>query len=1053
MSQFKSQPLIQNILLSILIFASAILLASCSLPQPEESKDTGNSATFFVERTKVEVTGQQLDSKISIPLSKTFSFTACFKDSQRSKAVINHEFSIKGGSEEQAATTDSNGCLIWTEKLAYNHLAPAKTVEVRRSFETHGFQKGQRQISFALNPWEDQGYSLTDTKLGSYVKSTEAAAAFQGQTAELAPLSMEDLRLTIKEESISEKGVNLSLSLSGALSLATLKASGQKSLELLTYGSFDVEILLISSMSENKKESIRALTAPIKVQANIAGNALAFKTHVTLAPMTRYGQIQLGIKIKATGTDLPLAPLEAIFPIAEYDQIKGNFMLKRQSLADGSLEKKAAFSLDSYINDKPVVNQNSGAESTEAVRKAQVIVTPLKFSQVGFKGHDGLKREKVFSVTACMRAPIDNKPLRAQTFTVTKLNQTTVKLPSNDEGCVTWDESLPFEFLGNECWVDGKIQIQNGNLGMNQSLQLKINPWDLGESSIRDLRMVSQQKLACAEGKSKIILTGYSFDKKNNTQYSIDRFLNLKIQKEVILKLQPHLKRPSLTDPTGFEEAPLPNGDYQLRWALLSSQVQDFKKPAAGLYQVQSKTVQVRGAGTISESIVLETPDLKSIGNTSQILIEITPVDQAMASRISVTTFRGPLVLANSSQGANLEILQESDSSLIQGLTAQLQELQNQKLAANSELSKKEFMARNENLVLYNLNDEKSTEPLRKSLAAPGWFIQGVLPFIKNKEPIPQADLINWVSTGKVSNELATKLRNYWCTDRMRRPLSTKDSRSLVAAQGLNFSRLAAYCVNHSKSFQDFFDLQYQYILQSPSKIQDQSFQLRDVSFNAAFTVNHAQGMSESSTFSVDASAGFGTPKFFGFSASTGARVQHSWTHAEQQGTNVTQAFQSGFAAMVERLNFKIRAEGFEKCAVIRMNPRLYLGDKAPLASMFDSSIPVNQRNQALHQGLMICMGSVLNKPIEMSESYFIFNQKTFNSQAVDANADAGRALFVSLRGLTDFKKFLNLVSGRLSIPDNASSEAHVSQMMSDNAEADFLKGTSAYPGVFTAEQ
>ena len=155
---------------------------------------------------------------------------------------------------------------------------------------------------------------------------------------------------------------------------------------------------------------------------------------------------------------------------------------------------------------------------------------------------------------------------------------------------------------------------------------------------------------------------------------------------------------------------------------------------------------------------------------------------------------------------------------------------------------------------------------------------------------------------------------------------------------------------------------------------------------------------------------------------------------------------------MVERLNFKIRAEASEKCAIIRMSPRLYAGNKAPLRKVLDLTISEEVRDKTFRQGLMICTGIVSKIPIEMTESYFIFNQRTFNSQAVDANSDSGRSLFISLRGFTEYKKFLNLLGGKLVIPDSAEAEEHVNQMLNDNTEADFLKGSSSAPGVFTAD-
>ena len=91
-------------------------------------------------------------------------------------------------------------------------------------------------------------------------------------------------------------------------------------------------------------------------------------------------------------------------------------------------------------------------------------------------------------------------------------------------------------------------------LGMNQTLKINVNPWSNGEGAFRDIRFLNTQgqQLLCAEGKSEIIVTGFAFDKKE-INYGIDSFLNLRMKKTGLLKLTPMLKRPSLTDPFGFD--------------------------------------------------------------------------------------------------------------------------------------------------------------------------------------------------------------------------------------------------------------------------------------------------------------------------------------------------------------------------------------------------------------------------------------------------------------------------------------------------------------------
>src|SRR6185312_6009103 len=140
MSRFKSS--ILNLKLIVVLSTTSLMMVACSLPKSSSGDGKASSATYFVSSSDVSVTTQKLDPKISIPIAKTFSFKVCLKDNRLSQTIVNNNFENKTLTQ----TTDASGCLVWSEDIAYNHLAPAHYLELIRKIKAVGFQKGERSL-------------------------------------------------------------------------------------------------------------------------------------------------------------------------------------------------------------------------------------------------------------------------------------------------------------------------------------------------------------------------------------------------------------------------------------------------------------------------------------------------------------------------------------------------------------------------------------------------------------------------------------------------------------------------------------------------------------------------------------------------------------------------------------------------------------------------------------------------------------------------------------------------------------------------------------------
>jgi hypothetical protein len=89
-----------------------------------------------------------------------------------------------------------------------------------------------------------------------------------------------------------------------------------------------------------------------------------------------------------------------------------------------------------------------------------------------------------FGFSACLRSSIPNTPLLNQPFTVSiPGSDTTYKADTNGEGCITWNESMPYNFFaGRSGWVAVERDIIGRGVNRGRvTVTLALNPWAVGD--------------------------------------------------------------------------------------------------------------------------------------------------------------------------------------------------------------------------------------------------------------------------------------------------------------------------------------------------------------------------------------------------------------------------------------------------------------------------------------------------------------------------------------------------------------------------------------------
>ncbi|MGZ5279734.1 MAG: hypothetical protein ACXWC9_07330, partial [Pseudobdellovibrionaceae bacterium] len=312
---------------SLLTLALAGLLAACSIPAAQEREGvTSDAGTFFIEKSDILMTEQNQHEEISLAVSKSFNFKICLKDINLSEPIINHRFQVTGGDAPQELTSNAMGCINWLEKISYNHLAPAKWIEIVRSIKATGLHQGQRQATFAVNPWEDQAVSLLDKKIAQLVKADLSLSTLNATTDK--GLWLDDVRLTVSEK---VPGSVLGIEMRAQAAFSLTKSDGKNVIEPISRGSFRVDFTLINTVMKDKTEIRNVLGTTDSISAKVVGGSLVLPQDVqmNLKSLCTYGQILMAIRLTPQTKDIKLAPFEGIFTnLGECDQLKGNFFAR-----------------------------------------------------------------------------------------------------------------------------------------------------------------------------------------------------------------------------------------------------------------------------------------------------------------------------------------------------------------------------------------------------------------------------------------------------------------------------------------------------------------------------------------------------------------------------------------------------------------------------------------------------------------------------------------------------------------------------------------------------
>jgi hypothetical protein len=269
------------------------------------------------------------------------------------------------------------------------------------------------------------------------------------------------------------------------------------------------------------------------------------------------------------------------------------------------------------------------------------------------------------------------------------------------------------------------------------------------------------------------------------------------------------------------------------------------------------------------------------------------------------------------------------------------------------------------------------------------------------------------------------------------------------------YNRCAQSTRDHAQNFvypQATLSIEYPFFVKKISQLTDKpkaEFSVQTV--QDSFTLSYADD--KTFTRSMDINIGLDTGKLFSpLRIGGGGRLQWAWSTKEGSSNSVT--VQKSLPMVIEKLHVPLRAEAYEKCAVIRLNPReLPFWMISRLDPENAKKGKAEETKLAMKLGYMICPGQVQNRSIAFEETYALLNQTLQNTQLINPNSAEARSLFIAVRGERDFQKVLQLVSGSIKLP--TSSDALFQSRQDPHREllSIFSDSTLTAPGEFTSNR
>ena len=958
----------------LIVVGSVGWLTGCS-PHSSSPDSSEEPASFGVAKAEGAFTDTENHPQFSIPKAKTLSLKACLADIQYSRNVTNHAFIIQGGDTDQEKTSDAAGCIFWSENIVYNHLADAANLTIHRTIVAKGFQRGQRTISLAINPWSNEVTYLKEKSVPNLKPEDQTKLRLLGAGTQHA-LWSDAVRLSIEPMPAIKLGSVYHVDVKLDPKVILKSANGETYPLSISQGSFKARISLIRvPLATDKERHELVAQSPYMDISHLVEGSLAASTSLVVSGHGTLCSYELGVDVIPLNGPEGLGPMHGLYLMGgceglegvKFAQLKNGDQFRAENIAKFSIEdytgtksnEKGLNTLD-YVQAKPNSTGNGGVSEASAFAVPRITST----SDDVFVTESTKIKRHYFYIPVCLGVNVNRAAGAYQNLTVTGLNGITQKNLKTDlqTGCVLVHDSVPVDSFAPVCWQTGKIHVVNNLLSLDETIPVKVSAMNAGAPAIYDLRQpyISEANTVnddfCKKQKTGFNTSFFNMTK-SDYEYEVNSNMDLIVIKDMNWQVSISMNRPNMASNTDFRNEPLPPGDYKLRWAYADIMARDPRKlQGEQIFGIGEQIVKITSASQIQDRVKMKISNLKSLGNLNTLYFDLYPVGVSVPS-LEKTVFSANMAMSHD-YAATPIIPLTNVPGLLPTLFQRYRQFEVADRQRKERLGRIDVFAKTHNLQLVDLSKGNgvstlSAAQLNKILLQPNFtpamanvfcqewvnsFLQSQVPLSNGQQvqPIAQETGISGIFQRGILNLMPKSPKDYILKD---------------------------LCIHNSeKNPRAFFDVEYHYIPHGLNLKNLHTYALpsRPLHLELGFEVARSRSENFSNSYSsgqgfevgVDSSAfghrsgvshvgkgpggvlphgsgGGGNPAGKGFQFGFGVHDDFSMSHdrsetnVEENGVTVGGGVEFQVDTVVAQAENAF--SDFEKCMVIRMNPSLFL--------------------------------------------------------------------------------------------------------------------------------
>lgn len=1041
--------------------ASFLFLASCSLPtpQPHSPIQTEGQAHFYLDRASAKFIETRTFDKMDLPAAKTISFSACVKDRKTNRPIQSQTFEI-GGENGKAVTTKSDraGCMNWNEELEFSIFKKAHNLLLKREIRNRGRFNGSAGIHFSVNPWNNTAYSEIDTKFSDKGLKPIAVTALS-ELEDAAYLKVYPLRSLFTIQEVTQTLATYKLDFMGQLALENLDHRNQAFEIDIKRATLKSRITILNRRKNGEYYLIHRTdwSKPTELKDSLINISTVYQSNSSAC---KNGRIEVAVELDVSESIKGLKPFEMIYQ-GPSCQANGFILMVANGDFQAQLRNGKIPNLQHYLE----ANVTAHAVQADTQAGNVTYLRPLTFDPSQVSGV-GFERSKVVKVSTCLTSVVDTDAFRREDLLIRTTSGETQRVTTDDLGCFSWNERFAFNYFAGQCWNERTVGVSATQT--NVSFNVNIGFSEIGHSDLyRDMRYFTIPKEQGCDSeqdlRSEVYLESFSIEKETY-HYEIDDFLNISMIKKSLFKATPFLRRTSLIDPSGLEHDDLPPGQYRLRFALVETNQTDWTQfDGSQVHAYVDQEITLRAGSIISESIEIKTSDLKAMGNTNQAFISIEPIGaKDHLKNLRTRVFTGPVIPYNIFESPGLKFAE--DPQILDRIYAAYSQHKKDYQKALAKISTKEIFAKESALTVLNLNKKNTQLGFRSAITNPKIYASHF-----KQPPVPEKILAEALSDPESLSRIAHHLCQFWIGDHGVREIPGKGFSLFDSRNPLKLRSLVRECQKMAMTnFGEVFDVERRTFIQKPKVVGMEYPQFRDITVTQNFSQNRSVSDTKASSVGWDVGGNLrvpeGIPVLSLINASTGLKfvVNQTWSNAENQ--NTFEAVTSGIVLQSETLRLRIQAEQAERCFVLRLNPALFMnrpsnGDHgissffsvdtpSPWFRLLNPKMTLEEKAFYAQSGFLVCEGEAIeSRPVELVETYGIFNQRIYQGQMLDPASRLTRPFFSAVRGERDYLKFVGTIASTLKIPDGFKGDFTRAGFREDDFRYLFEKGLPGHPG------